>query len=150
MIVFTCRSASKTSKVDGEDAVSPKVHLMKLLWGLRLAWHWDDKQKNSDVVIPTCLSQDTKSQVFATLNNGDIDGIHMYLGWRLKCKDSECTFLTPGFFPLLQVSDMTTMRRIRCLNFYEWLYSCYNECLCLLKKRLLGNFNMSIWGSQPT
>ncbi|KAI5073624.1 hypothetical protein GOP47_0011637 [Adiantum capillus-veneris] len=91
-----------------KETYVPKIEgkaLVKLLIGLRLACQRDDHLEDSDVFIPASLCAVSRVHTPPSLYMKDDEGSTLtFMGRRLKCKNSICTFFTPGIFPLLQVT----------------------------------------------
>lgn len=76
---------------------------MELLLGMHLACRKDGDQQDSEIFVPACLPSRDNLQSRWRGNIGD-DRAVVYLGRRLKCRDSDLTFITSGVFHLLQVA----------------------------------------------
>ncbi|XP_021739567.1 protein TORNADO 1-like [Chenopodium quinoa] len=74
--------------------------LVKLMLKLELCYEQDLNDPNSAIFVPSFLEEGRQKQQKWQLSSSDC----VYAGRHLDCDDSSCTFLTPGFFPQLQVN----------------------------------------------
>ncbi|KAK9084666.1 hypothetical protein Sjap_025077 [Stephania japonica] len=73
--------------------------LVKMMLKMELCYEQEPGDPNSLLLIPSLLQEGRgKSQKWQTISPGS-----NYAGRHLECDDSSHTFLTPGFFPRLQV-----------------------------------------------
>ncbi|KAG0593026.1 hypothetical protein KC19_1G299500 [Ceratodon purpureus] len=82
--------------------------LVQLMVKLNLCFEVNPGDKTSGIVIPAALSNLSEEaargerRLSWPLGHNHGDEL-LHIGWRLKCEDSDLTFLTLGFFPRLQV-----------------------------------------------
>eukprot|EP00250_Pteridium_aquilinum_P021874 c25253_g1_i2 orf=782-3346(-) len=74
--------------------------LIQILLKLDFCYELDPGNPNSSLFIPSALLYSHSGSLQWDSN---MQGACVYLGRRLKCKNEKHTFLTPGFFPALQV-----------------------------------------------
>lgn len=73
--------------------------LIKMMMKLELCYEQDPSDPNSLLLIPSILEEGRGKPQKWQFNNADC----IYAGRHLQCDDSSHMFLTPGFFPRLQV-----------------------------------------------
>ncbi|KAI5067166.1 hypothetical protein GOP47_0017694 [Adiantum capillus-veneris] len=95
------RGPSKTHELNKVSGYA----VVKLLMGLRLACPRDYNQEDSDIFIPATLSS-ARGRIRPSkyLKLDESCATYSFIGRRWSVADSNCTFLTPGIFPLVQVT----------------------------------------------
>ncbi|CAM6099047.1 unnamed protein product [Calypogeia fissa] len=88
------------------EQIIPANKLILLMIQLELCFEKEPENKESSLFIPALLDDEMDSAARGRLQlewRLERTGSLHYLGRRLECKNKALTFLTPGFFPRLQV-----------------------------------------------
>ncbi|KNA16102.1 hypothetical protein SOVF_092200 [Spinacia oleracea] len=73
--------------------------LVRVMLKLELCYEQDPNDLNSAIFVPSFLEEGRQKPQKWQFSSSDC----VYAGRHLECHDSSCTFLTPAFFPQLQV-----------------------------------------------